>query len=66
MQWNGKDDRGTSVASSVYFYQLRASGIVIDTKKNDSGKIADFHCVTPKQFVLLDDDEFSDVRLGAA
>jgi endoglucanase len=31
--WNGLDDNGAQVASSVYFYQLRAGGNVIETRK---------------------------------
>jgi glucose/arabinose dehydrogenase len=31
--WNGRDERGQSVASGIYVYQLRADGRLIDTKK---------------------------------
>ncbi len=34
VQWNGRNDKGVSVASGVYFYQLSAGGNVIDTKKS--------------------------------
>ncbi len=33
VRWDGKDNRGITVSSSVYFYQLLAGGVVIDTKK---------------------------------
>ena len=36
LYWDGTDDRGSAVASGIYFYQLRAkgtSGVTVRTRK---------------------------------
>jgi flagellar hook assembly protein FlgD len=33
LQWDGKDSKGISVSSGVYFYQLKSNNDFISTKK---------------------------------
>jgi flagellar hook assembly protein FlgD len=33
VRWNGTDDRGVSVSSGIYFYQITAGGDFGDVKK---------------------------------